>query len=145
MANVLVVYHTYRGITPKMVEALQKGVEKAGGQCNVVKASDANPEDLLAANTVVLASGQPFGTLAGPVKTFLEQCWNYEGKEQFAGKKYAIMLNGSRETSDVAAYLTNILPYFKLAKAAEPVSCLAKDVDEVLDKCTALGEELAQA
>lgn len=145
MANVLVVYHTYRGITPKLVEALEQGIKKAGGQATTLKANEAKPEDLLAADAIVLASGQPFGSLAGPVKTFLESCWLYEGKDQFAGKKYALLLNGARDTKDVAAYLDSILPYFKLQKAAEAVTCLANEVDSALDNCSKLGEQLAQA
>ncbi len=145
MANVLIVYHSYRGITPKMVEALEEGIKKAGGQSTTLKANEAKPEDLLAADTIVLASGQPFGSLAGPVKTFLESCWIYEGKDQFAGKKYALMLNGARDQKDVTVYLDNILPYFKLQKAAEAVTCLANEVDITLEKCSELGEQLGQA
>lgn len=145
MANVLIVYHSYRGITPKMVEALEEGIKKAGGQSTTLKANEAKPEDLLAADTIVLASGQPFGSLAGPVKTFLEACWIFEGKDQFAGKKYALMLNGARDLKDVTVYLDNILPYFKLEKAAEAVTCLANEVDNTLDKCSELGERLGQS
>lgn len=143
MANVLIVYHSYRGITPKMVEALEEGIKKAGGQSITLGANEAKPEDLLSADTIVLASGQPFGSLAGPLKTFLESCWIYEGKDQFAGKNYALMLNGSRDPKDVAVYLDNILPYFKLQKVAEAVTCLANEVDNSLDTCSKLGEQLA--
>ncbi|GAB6173258.1 hypothetical protein JCM15765_27360 [Paradesulfitobacterium aromaticivorans] len=110
-----------------------------------MKANEAKPEDLLAADTIVLASGQPFGSLAGPVKTFLESCWIYEGKDRFAGKKYAVIINGARDPKDVAVYLDSILPYFKLQKAAEAVICIANEVDNSLDKCSELGEQLGQA
>lgn len=145
MANVLIVYHSYKGITAKMVKALEEGIKKAGGQATTLNANEAKPEDLLSADTMVLASGQPFGSLAGPVKTFLESCWIFEGKDQFTGKHYALMLNGSREPKDVTVYLDNILPYFKLQKAAEAVTCLANEVDNSLDKCSELGEQLGQS
>lgn len=145
MANVFIVYHSYRGVTPKMVKALAEGVMKAGGYSAILKASEAKPEDLLTADTIVLASGQPFGTLAGPLKSFLESCWIYEGKERFAGKNYALMLNGSRDPKDVAAYLDHLLPNFELTKAAEAVTTLAADVDNALSRCTELGEQLGRS
>lgn len=145
MANVLIVYHSYRGITPKMVKALEDGIKKAGGQSTTLTSNEAKPENLLAADTLVLSSGQPFGSMAGPLKTFLESCWIYEEKEQFAGKKYALMLNGSQEPKDVTDYLEKILSYFKLQKAAEAVTCSANEVDNSLEKCLKLGEQLGQA
>lgn len=142
MANVIVIYHSYRGITSKLVEGLKKGVEKSGGQCETIQASDASPENVLQADTIVLASGQPFDTLSGPVKTFIEVCWNSKVKDQLAGKKYAVILNGSKDPKDVMAYLDTILPYFKLEKAAEGIACLAKDMDTNLKQCEELGEIL---
>lgn len=64
MSKIVAVYHSFSGVTEKMVEALKEGVEKAGGQCEVVKAGDAKPEILLEADTIVLASGQPFRGIA---------------------------------------------------------------------------------
>jgi len=143
MSKVVAVYHSFSGVTEKMVTALKEGVEKAGGQCELVKAQEAKPEDLLGADTIVLASGQPFGGIAGSLKTFLEKCWTFEQKEKFAGKKYATIINGAMDASDVSAYLDNILPYFKLEKAAEGIVFLAEGFsDETLDKSKELGKSL---
>lgn len=145
MAKVTVVFHSYRGVTEKLVEAFKGGVKKAGGDCRVLKAVDARPEDLLEADVIVFASGQPFGALCGPVKTFLELCWIYDKKESFAGKQYATIINGSRDNAqNVTAYLDSILPYFKLVKATEGISCLAGEVDKELPSCEQLGEKLAK-
>ncbi len=143
MGKVVVIYHSYRGITPKLVEALKKGVEKAGGQCETLLANDASPQDILVADTIVFACGQPFGTLAGPVKTFLEKCWNYEGKGQLAGKKYATLFNGNRDPKEIAVYLDGVMQYFKLEKATDGIACLNKDVESILNSCEELGAKLA--
>lgn len=143
MSKVTVVYHSYRGVTEKLVEALKGGVEQAGGDCRVLKAVDATPDDLVETDVIVFASGKPFGTLAGPVKTFIEQCWIYDKKESFEGKKYATIFNGSRDNAqDVTAFMDTILPYFKLVKAAEGISCLAEEADNVLNGCEQLGGKL---
>lgn len=144
MEKVAVVYHSYRGVTPKLVEALKKGVEEAGGQCETLLADDAAPEDVLAADVIVLACGQPFNAVPGPVKTFLEKCWIYEGKEKLAGKKYLTVINGSKDPKDVIAYLDNILPYFKLEKAEDGLACVTDDLDSALKKCYETGKKLVQ-
>lgn len=144
MAKVTVVFHSYRGVTEKLVEAFKGGVKKAGGDCRVLKAVDARPEDLLEADVIVFASGKPFGTLAGPLKTFIELCWIYDKKDSFAGKQYATIINGSRDNAqDVTAFMDSILPYFKLVKAAKGISCLAEEADKVLNSCEQLGGKLA--
>lgn len=145
MSKVIVVYHSYRGVTEKLVRALQGGVEKAGGDCRVLRAVDAKPEDLLDTDVIVFASGKPFGTLAGPIKTFIEQCWVYDKKDSFEGKKYATIFNGSRDNAEnVTAFMDTILPYFKLVKSAEGISCLAEEADNLLPSCEQLGEKLVR-
>ncbi|MCL4416177.1 MAG: hypothetical protein M1365_05690 [Actinobacteria bacterium] len=143
MSKVAVVYYSYKGVTEKMVQALKKGVDEAGGKCTILSADTATPEDLGAADTVVFASGQPFGTIAGPLKTFIEKLWASTAREQLSGKKFVTLINGNRDPKDSSDYLQNILTYFKLEKAAEGISCLAENIDTALDKCEKLGKQLA--
>ncbi|MDA8441060.1 MAG: hypothetical protein M0Z55_01675, partial [Peptococcaceae bacterium] len=130
MKRIVVVYHSYRGLTGQLVEAFQKGVETNGGKCELLQATDASPENLLDADIIVLASGQPFNTLSGQVKAFVERCWKYEGKANFAGKGYTTIINGSKDPLAVVNYLDSIMPFFKLEKVADGLACLANDVEE---------------
>ena len=143
MSKVVVVYHSYSGATEKMVQALKKGVDKAGGEITLLPADTATPEDLQAADTIVFGSGQPFGSIAGPLKTFIEKLWPSTVKEQLAGKKFVTLINGMSDPKDSTNYLQGVLANFKLEKAAEGISCLTKDVDTVLDEIEKLGEQLA--
>lgn len=60
------------------------------------------------------------------------------------GKKYATIINGAQDASDIATYLDNILPYFKLEKATEGIVFIANELtEETLDKSRALGEKIA--
>lgn len=143
MRKITVVYHSYRGVSDKLASALVQGISDGGAEAICKQAADASIADLLESDLFVLAAGQPFGTLAGPLKTFIEKCWQAPEREQLQGKLFTYILNGSREPKDSAAYLEKLAGYFKWMPAAHGIAITAGEADKAVDRAHQLGVELA--
>ncbi|MBI2954135.1 MAG: flavodoxin family protein [Chloroflexi bacterium] len=144
MSKVSVVSFSYRGVTDKLVQALAQGISEGGGEVSCKPASEASIDDLLASDVFVLASGQPFGVISGPMKTFLESCWISPEREQLQGKPFTYIVNGSSDPKDSGAYLEKLAGYFRWPLAAEGILTTASAIDGALDQARQLGVALAK-
>ncbi len=72
--QVLVVYHSRSGSTKKIAEAIVRGVEEVAGVAAVMKtASEATPDDFVAAAGVISGSPAYFGSMAAELKTLFDK------------------------------------------------------------------------
>ncbi|MDP2727777.1 MAG: hypothetical protein Q8P59_09565 [Dehalococcoidia bacterium] len=143
MSKVTVISYSYRGVTDKLVEALMKGISEAGGEATCKPAGEATIADLLASDVFVLASGQPFGVIAGPLKTFLESCWIAPEREQLQGKPFTYVINGSSDPKESGAYLDKLAGYFRWPLASRGIMIKADTADQALEEARQLGVTLA--
>ena len=73
MAEVLIVYYSRSGNTRKMAEAVAEGVHEVPGVNVVVQSvEDTTPDHLLKAHAVIMGSPVYYGTMAGPLKTLID-------------------------------------------------------------------------
>lgn len=143
MNKVAVVYHSYRGVTDKLVQALVQGIAEGGGEATCKLAAEASVADLLASDVFVLASGQPFGAIAGPLKTFMESCWIAGEREQLQGKPFTYIVNGNRDPKNSGAFMEKAASYFQWPLAAEGILTTADMADQVVDQARQVGITLA--
>ncbi len=143
MSKVAVVSYSYRGVTDRLVEALVQGITEGRGEVNCKPAGEASIADLLASDVFVLASGQPFGVIAGPLKVFLESCWISGEREQLQGKPFTHIINGSTDPKDSGAYLEKLAGYFQWTLAAQGILTKADMADQVVEAARQLGVSLA--
>lgn len=143
MSKVTVISYSYKGVTDKLVEALAKGISEAGGEATCKPAGEATIADLLTSDVFVLASGQPFGVIAGPLKTFLESCWIAREREQSQGKPFSYIINGSSDPKESGAYLEKLAGYFRWPLAAQGVLTKADAADQAVEAARQLGVALA--
>jgi flavodoxin/Fe-S-cluster-containing hydrogenase component 2 len=79
----VIVYFTQTGNTEKVAYAVQKGVEKASCQCDLIKIKDANPRRLYEYDLIGL--GMPvFGVEPGNMAAFIRDMRFVGGKHAFA-------------------------------------------------------------
>ncbi len=71
--KVLVVVASGTGRTQRMAEALAEGAREAGALVDVLKAEDAGPDDLVAADAIVLGSGVRMAGIASSMRAFFER------------------------------------------------------------------------
>lgn len=81
MAKVLIVYYSRSGNTERMAERVAEGAREVEGvEVELRPAEAATPEDLLAADGIILGSPVYFGTMAAELKKLVDESVKHYGK-----------------------------------------------------------------
>ncbi len=150
MAKVLIIYYSKSGNTEKMAQAVAKGVEKEKVEVEVKEISQANCEDLLNAQGIIIGSPTYYGLPAAPLKELLDESVKYHGK--LIGKvggafTSSANIGGGNETT-VMAILQMFLIHGMIVQGSSggdhygPVAIGAPDA-RALGQCEALGKRVA--
>lgn len=144
MSKVAIIYHSYQGVTENLVDFLEEGIESGGGEVTRLQVEEAEITDLIRSDKFVLACGQPFGTLAGPMKTFLEKLWLAEEKEKLEGKPYTFLLNGNEVPEETAKRLQQIADCFGWDQNQPGITIGSDQIEEEVDRFRELGKDFAR-
>jgi multimeric flavodoxin WrbA len=141
MKTLLVVYHT-RGVkNAHMAEAVARGARSEQGVRVVVKrCADAGPEDVLAADGLILGTPENFGYMSGMMKDFLERVF-YECEGKVEGRPWALFVGTGLDGAGAVASVERIVTGLRLRKIAEPIVV----VKDLTPGDVARLEELGQA
>ncbi|RLF13563.1 MAG: flavodoxin family protein [Thermoprotei archaeon] len=78
--KILILYFSRTGNTEKMAKAVAEGAKEIEGVDVVLKSiREARPQDLLEADGIIIGSPTYYGTIAGPLKKFLDETVKYHG------------------------------------------------------------------
>ena len=80
MPKILVAYYSRSGNTKTMAESVAQGVKESGETCDLKEITRMKPADLLKYQGIIIGSPTYYGTLAGPVKEFLDQTVEFHGQ-----------------------------------------------------------------
>lgn len=143
MKTLLIVYHTGGVKTATMAAAVERGargaLDEPGGVNVVVKrCADADAEDLLAADGLILGTPENFGYMSGMMKDFLERVF-YACEGKVNGRPYALFVGAGQDGSGAVASVERIVTGLRLEKKSEPIVGLKELTPEVLEKCEELG------
>ncbi len=155
-AIILVAYYSQGGTTKKMAEAVVQGVNDAGGTALLRSVEKVTRDDLLACHGMIVGSPVYFGTMAAPVKKFLDKYVGLRKKmENKVGAAFASSAHhtGGKETT-ILSILQGMLIYGMIivgdplaASGHYGVACHEKATPETLRHSAMLGSrvtELAQ-
>jgi len=150
MKTLLIVYHTGGVKTATMAEAVERGAMEGsrdahggtGVKVVVKRCADAGPEDLLAADGVILGTPENFGYMSGMMKDFLERVF-YACEGKVNGRPYALFVGAGQDGHGAVTSVERIVTGLRLEKKAEPVIGLKELTPEVLDQCEELGAAFA--
>ena len=155
MKTLLIVYHSLTGGTQQMAEAAAEAARRQEGvQVRLLRASEAGPDDVLAADGYVLAAPENLAALAGMMKDFFDRCY-YPVLGQANGRPYAAMICAGSDGRNALRQLDRICTGWRLKSVAPglivcthaqtPERILApKQIGtEDLQRCAELGEGLA--
>jgi len=96
--RVLVAYHSLRGNTRQMAEAVAEGVAKVDGAVATVKrVEDCSKEDLQAADGLILGCPTYFANIPGAMKVVIDD-WNWKLKVDFTDKVGGAFTTGGGQT-----------------------------------------------
>lgn len=143
MKTLLIVYHTGGVKTATMAQAVERGARSEGGVNVVVKrCADAGPEDVLAADALILGTPENFGYMSGMMKDFLERVF-YACEGKVNGRPYALFVGAGQDGSGAVASVERIVAGLRLRRVRDPIIGLKDLTKEMTDSCEELGAALA--
>jgi multimeric flavodoxin WrbA len=143
MKTLLIVYHTGGAKTAKMAEAVERGARGEENVNVVVKrCADAGPDDVLAADGLILGTPENFGYMSGMMKDFLERVF-YACEGKVNGRSYALFVGAGQDGSGAVTSVERIVTGLRLEKRAEALICVRELSPEMLSKCEELGAAFA--
>ncbi|MBO6688934.1 MAG: NAD(P)H-dependent oxidoreductase [Henriciella sp.] len=153
MASLLIVYHSRTNGTQQMAAAAY-GAAQEDADVRLIRAEDANPEDLLTSDGYLFASPENLASLSGAMKEFFDRCY-YPVLGKLEGRPYAQMICAGSDGENAVRQLARIATGWRLKAVQSPLiicthaqteaEILAeKTISETdLEKCRALGSALA--
>ncbi len=152
MSKLLIVYHSRTGGTRQMAEAAFAAA-KDEADAVLMRAEDAMPEDLKAADGYLFAGPENLAALSGAMKEFFDRCY-YPVLGRIEGRPYALMICAGSDGDSAARQAARIAKGWRLREvqppliintsAQTPEEILAEKTipDEGLDRCRELGAAL---
>ncbi len=153
--KLLVVYHSMTGGTAQMAQALLAGAAtESGVATRLLRAGEAGPADVLAADGYVFATPENLAAVSGVMKDFFDRCY-YPALDQINGRPYASLICAGSDGQNAARQIARIATGWRLRAVAEvlivcthaqtPEQILAPKqiTDADLDRCRELGTALA--
>lgn len=143
--RLLIVYHTQSGTTRRMADAVLRGARHPdieGIEIRVVDPLEADSEDLLWADGLILGTPENFGYMSGAMKYFLDRVY-YPCLDKVNGKPYALFIRAGNDGSGAVNSLQRILKGLALKQVQDPVLIVGEFDDGRLADCEELGMTMA--
>ncbi len=155
MRTLLIVHHSQTGGTLQMAQAAAEGATAEGGvQVRLLHASQAGPDDVLAADGYLFATPENLAAISGQLKDFFDRCY-YPVLDRINGRPYASLICAGSDGHNAARQIERIATGWRLKAVAEPlIVCTHAQTTEAilapkhigeddLVACQALGESMA--
>jgi len=141
--QLLIVYHTGGVKTARMAEAAERGA-RGEENINVVvkRCAEAGPEDVLAADGLILGTPENFGYMSGMMKDFLERVF-YACEGKVNGRPWALFVGAGQDGGGAVTSVERIVLGLRLNKVHEPIIGLKDLTPEILKHCEELGAAFA--
>ena len=124
MKTLLIVYHSLTGGTRQMAEAAADAARaEEGVDVRLLRAVDAGPADVLAADGYLFAAPENLASLAGLMKDFFDRCY-YPVLGQANGRPYAVMICAGSDGRNALRQVERIATGWRLKQIAPGISAL---------------------
>jgi flavorubredoxin len=143
MKNILVIYHSQTGNTEAMARAVAEGGKGAGATVTLKKAVDADVNDLLNCDAVVIGTPNYFSYMAGMVKDFFDRVWGTV-RGQMENKPYAVFGSYGGGGLPAIESVEKICEGLGMKKMYESIGVQRQPTVENLKACRELGKKLAK-
>jgi flavorubredoxin len=142
MSKVLIIYHSLSGNTEAMAKAVKEGAASAGATVTLKKAADADADDMLNCDVVVMGTASYFGYEAGMMKDYFDRTF-FTLKGKVDNKPYGIFGSYGGGGEVAINSLAKLCENLGLKRAADNVGAMREPSSEALDQCKALGAKMA--
>ncbi len=152
--TLLIVHHSATGGSEQMALAAKRGANRADAvRVRHLRAQEAGPDDLLAAQGYLFVFPENLAAIAGVMKDFFDRCY-YPVLGRLNGRPYVLMVCAGSDGSNAVRQAERIATGWRLRKVAEslivcthaqtPETILAPKTiaPDALQECEAIGEAL---
>ena len=119
MAELLIVYHSRTGGSRQLAEAAYTAA-RAHAECTLLRAEQAEPQHLLAADGYLFAAPENLAHLSGLMKEFFDRCY-YPVLGRIEGRPYAQMICAGSDGHGAARQLARIATGWRLREVQPPL------------------------
>ena len=128
-----------------MADAVLEGMRDdaiEGVNVRVLRAPDANADDVQWADALVLGTPENFGYMSGLMKDFLERIY-YDCLEATAGRPYALFVKASTDGDGAVRSVERIVAGLRWKLVLPPLVVVGDLHDDDLDQCREFGATVA--
>ena len=144
MPRLLIVYHSQTGNTKALAEAARQGATDPlieGVDVRLKTVAEAGPEDLLAAQGLLLGTPENFGYMSGGMKDFLDRTF-YPVEGKLRPLPYAVFISAGNDGEGALRAIRRIAGGYPFVEVQDPIIARG-DVEPHLPACRELGMTLA--
>jgi len=143
MKSLLIVYHSQSGASAKLAQAASRGASsEADVVVNALRAWDADTNDLLQANGLLVVAAENSGALSGGMKDFLDRTL-YPAIGRGLVLPYALLLSAGNDGRGAQRQAQRILSGYPFPVAMEPLILRGEISDAHLKESEELGQAFA--
>ena len=139
--NLLIVYHSKSGTTRRMAESVIAGAtdsEIDNVEVIAKSAYDANADDLLQADALILGTPENFGYMSGAMKDFFDRTF-YEVEGKIKPLPYSIFISAGNDGTGALTAIRRIAKGYPLVESQDPIFVKGEAVESDLEKCREMG------
>lgn len=143
--QLLIVAHIPSENTRRLREAVLEGAlapEIVGVESRALSPFEAGPEDLLAADGVILGTTENLGYMSGALKDFFDRCY-YPCLEETQGLPYALYIRAGHDGTGTRRAIESILGGLRWRLVQEPLICRGAWDEAFAEQCEELGTAMA--
>ena len=143
MKRLLIVAHAPSENTRALRDAVERGARgETGIEVRVVAPLQSGPDDVLAAQAVILGTTENLGYMSGALKDFFDRSY-YQCLERTEGKPYALYIRGRHDGTGTRRGVETIVTGLRW-RAVQPPLILRGDWQEsFIAQCEELGTLMA--
>jgi len=121
MKTLLIVYDSVTGGALQMARAAARGAAAEPGVAwRLLHASDAGPDDVLAADGYLFTTPEMLAALSGRMKYFFDRTY-YAALDRIQGRPYAVLVCAGSDGQNALRQIERIAAGWRLRAVAEPI------------------------
>lgn len=121
MKTLLIVYHSTTGAAEQLARAAAAGAgTEPETRTRLLRAPDAQPDDVLAADGYLFVTPENLATMAGLMKDFFDRAY-YAVLDQVNGRPYAAIIAAGTDGTGTARQIQRIATGLRLREMAPPL------------------------
>jgi len=143
MKRLLIVAHAPSENTRALRDAVERGARSETGiDVHVVAPLQSGPDDVLAAQAVILGTTENLGYMSGALKHAFDVCY-YPCLDATQGRPFGLYVHGNSDVSGAVRAIDGITKGLGWARVAEHVLVTATPSKDDLQACWELGATVA--